>query len=121
MSYRSVLSILSTVLLAGAAVPSTGQAQDSPPDSAGVQSPDATVYVDGLGCPFCAYGLEKKLKPLDAVKTIEVQLEKGRVLLAYREGQSLTEDEIQKAVKKAGFTVRKIELPDEASRKSPSS
>jgi copper chaperone CopZ len=120
MTYRSVLPLLFALLLAGATLPSPGQAQDSPPDSTGVQSPDATVYVDGLGCPFCAYGLEKKLQPLNAVKTMEVQLEKGRVLLAFREGQSLTEDEIQEAVKKAGFTARKIEFPDEASRTSPS-
>lgn len=78
-----------------------------------VSSPDVTVYVDGLACPFCAYGLEKKLKKLDAVRKMEVQLEKGRVLLAFKEGQTLTKKEIQQAVKKAGFTARKIEFPNE--------
>ncbi len=121
MTYRSVLPLLFALLLAGATLPAPGQAQDSPADSAGVQSPDATVYVDGLGCPFCAYGIEKKLKNLDAVKTMEVQLEEGRVLLAFREGQVLAKDEIQEAVKKAGFTARKIEFPDGSSAASPSS
>ena len=31
-----------------------------------VKNPDVIVYVDGLACPFCAYGIEKKLNDLDA-------------------------------------------------------
>ena len=27
-----------------------------------------TVQVDGLGCPFCAYGLEKKFKEFKGIK-----------------------------------------------------
>lgn len=117
---RSVSPLLFVILLAGGAFPSSGQAQDISSDSAQVTSPDAAVYVDGLGCPFCAYGLEKKLKPLGAVEAMEVQLEKGRVLLAFREGESLTEDEIQEAVENAGFTARKIEFPHEMSSEAPS-
>lgn len=75
-----------------------------------IATPDAIVYVDGLACPFCAYGIEKKLKNLDAIQQLEVQLEKGRVLLKFREGQTLTKKAIQQAVKKAGFTARKIEF-----------
>ena len=91
------------------------QAQDT------VQNPDAEVYVDGLACPFCAYGLEKKLKTLDAIRAMEVQIEEGRVLLAFKEGKTLTEDEIQQAVEKAGFTARKIEFADDASSTRASS
>ena len=38
------------------------------------------VEVKGLACPFCAYGLEKKLKDLDGVETIKIDVEQG---LAY--------------------------------------
>ena len=85
------------------------------------QAPDATVYVNGLACPFCAYGLEKKLKNLDAIQKLKVQLEKDRVLLTFKEGQTLTKKEIQQAVKKAGFTARKIEFADASSSASASS
>lgn len=120
MKCRSVLPLLFALLLAGAALPAPGQAQDSPADSAGVQSPDATVYVDGLGCPFCAYGIEKKLKNLDAIQQMKVQLEEGRVLVSFKEDQTVTKDEIQKAVKNAGFTARKIEFADESPAEAPS-
>jgi len=100
---------LLAVLLATAAFGPQAQAQDR---AETIQNPDATVYVDGLACPFCAYGLEKKLKKLGAIQKMEVQLEKGRVLLAFKDGQSLTKEEIQQAVKEAGFTARKVEFPD---------
>lgn len=113
----AILSLLLTGLLA---LPV--QAQETPAQARDeIQTPDATVYVDGLACPFCAYGLEKKLKNLDAIQTMEVQLEKGRVLLTFKENRMLTKDEIQQAVKKAGFTARKIEFADASSSASASS
>ncbi|MDX1629678.1 MAG: heavy-metal-associated domain-containing protein, partial [Fulvivirga sp.] len=52
--------------------------------STAIQSQDQTkltgkvkVEVDGLSCPFCAYGLEKKLKNLDGVTNIKVDIENG--------------------------------------------
>lgn len=114
---RTPALVLATFFLFAVAGGSITKAQDQDK----VENPDATVYVDGLACPFCAYGLEKKLKNLDALKTMEVQLEESRVLLAFKKGKSLTKDEIQKAVKKAGFTARKIEFPDEESFTSWSS
>lgn len=87
-------------------------AQDEAP------TPDAIVYVDGLACPFCAYGIEKKLERLDGVERIEVGIEEGRVLLTFTEDSSPTKDELQQAVKKAGFTARKIEFTDGSASES---
>lgn len=115
MKPQSMVAALFMALLAMATLAPAAQAQDK------IETPDAEVYVDGLACPFCAYGLEKKLKKLGAIRTMEVQLEKGRVLLTFKEGQSLTKEEIQQAVKKAGFTARKIEFPDETPSASVSS
>jgi len=121
MTCRLLIPALFALLLAVATVPSHAVAQDRQGTDAPVESPDATVYVDGMACPFCAYGLEKKLKKLDAIRKMEVQLEKGRVLLAFQDGQSLTKEEIQQAVKEAGFTARKIEFPDGTASSGPSS
>lgn len=110
-----MVAALFVALLATAALAPRAQAQDK------IETPDAEVYVDGLACPFCAYGLEKKLKTLVAIQNMEVQLEKGRVLLAFKEGQSLTKEEIRTAVKKAGFTARKIEFSNESPSASASS
>lgn len=72
------------------------------------------VGVDGLSCPFCAYGLEKKLKKMDGVAEIKIDVENAFTILTIKEGKSVTEEEIRKNVKDAGFTARKIEeLEDE--------
>jgi copper chaperone CopZ len=115
---QNVLAVLS-VLVFLVPVPAA-QAQSGEKGKA-VTAPDATVYVDGLACPFCAYGLEKKLKKLKALRTMEVQLEKGRVLLAFKEGQTLSKEQIEQAVTKAGFTARKIEFADEGAPTGASS
>ncbi|MFQ5825520.1 MAG: heavy-metal-associated domain-containing protein, partial [bacterium] len=81
---------------------------------AGEQSKNAvkgekiTVRVNGLSCPFCAYGLEKKLKSLNGVAKLEIKINDGLVNLFLKEGAKLTEAEIQKKVKEAGFTPREI-------------
>jgi len=121
MTCRLLIPALFALLLAVATVPSHAVAQDRQGTDAPVESPDATVYVDGMACPFCAYGIEKKLSTLDAVQKLEVQLEEGRILLAFKEGESATEDEIQQAVKNAGFTARKIEFADDSSSGDTSS
>ena len=35
------------------------------------------VQVDGLGCPFCAFGLEKKFKELKGIKKVRIDIETG--------------------------------------------
>lgn len=67
-----------------------------------------TIQVDGLSCPFCAYGLEKKLKSIDGVKKIEIKVNDGLAILYLKEGAEITESQLRETVKKAGFTPRNI-------------
>lgn len=66
------------------------------------------VEVDGLSCPFCAYGLEKRLKDLEGVTNIKIDVENAFAILTVREGVSLDEEIIRQKVKDAGFTARTI-------------
>ena len=66
------------------------------------------VEVDGLSCPFCAYGLEKKLKDLEEVTDIKIDVENAFAILKVKEGATLDEETIRKKVKDAGFTARTI-------------
>ncbi|MEQ9424062.1 MAG: heavy-metal-associated domain-containing protein [Cyclobacteriaceae bacterium] len=66
------------------------------------------VQVDGLSCPFCAYGLEKKLKTMEGVAEIKIDVENAFALLTIEEGKTVTEAAIRENVKKAGFTSREI-------------
>ena len=66
------------------------------------------VRVDGLSCAFCAYGLEKKLKELKGVEKVEINLKEGKVSLTLKEGETLKDETVKKAVKDSGFTPRDI-------------
>jgi len=63
-----------------------------------------TVKVEGLGCPFCAYGLEKKFKELKGIKKITIEMETGILKFNYPEDRLLTLENVEAQVKKAGYT-----------------
>ena len=62
--------------------------------------------VDGLACPFCAFGIEKRLNKVDGVTDIEVDIADSLVRVTLQEGKTLTEARAREAVKEAGFTLR---------------
>lgn len=67
------------------------------------------MRVDGLACPFCAYGIEKKLKAIDGVSDIKVDLDKGKVSVNISEGKELSEEQMKKLFNDSGFTYRSME------------
>ncbi len=62
------------------------------------------IQVDGLGCPFCAYGLEKKFKEFKGIKEVKIDIETGNFSFAYPADQALTMEAVEKQVVKAGYT-----------------
>lgn len=72
------------------------------------------VQVDGLGCPFCAYGLEKKFKEFKGIKNVKIDIETGDFSFAYPAEKELTLVAVQQQVEKAGYTpiTAKIERAD---------
>ena len=71
------------------------------------------VEVKGLACPFCAYGLEKKLKELEGVETIKIDIEEGLAYLTTLSSQKLTKETFEKIVTDAGFTPSSIVFSEE--------
>lgn len=63
-----------------------------------------TVMVDGLGCPFCAYGLEKKFKELKGVKGVQIDMETGQFDFTFPAESPLTVEEVENQVDAAGYT-----------------
>jgi copper chaperone CopZ len=61
------------------------------------------VRVNGMACPFCAYGIEKKLRALPGARNVKVDLEGGRATFEAPAG-TVTEQQIRQAIKDAGFT-----------------
>lgn len=66
------------------------------------------MRVDGLACPFCAYGVEKKLKAIEGASNINIDLDKGLVSVDMPEGTELTEEQMKKLFNDAGFTYRSM-------------
>lgn len=72
--------------------------------AAGAQVEQAEVEVEGMSCPFCAFGLEKRLRKVDGVDRVEVHLEAGMAVLSAVAGGSIVLAAIPEAVERAGFT-----------------
>ena len=70
--------------------------------------PQVEVQVDGLSCPFCAFGMEKKLKRVEGLKEIKILIDEGRAVLSFKRGALVDFDVIQEAVRKGGFTPQAI-------------
>lgn len=73
---------------------------------------DPAIYrlrVDGLACPFCAYGVEKKLGAVEGVQSIETDIKAGVVIVTMKDGAALDEATANRAVREAGFALRKLE------------
>jgi mercuric ion binding protein len=81
---------------------------------ASAQEPVYHAGVDGLACPFCAYGIEKQLQALPGVKTVETDIEQGTVAITMENGKTLDRPEVEAAVDKAGFSLRGFERAGEA-------
>lgn len=71
-----------------------------------------TLRVDGLSCPFCAYGLEKRIKKMEGVKDLTIDIENGTVTVVYQDKKFFTEQGLSKTVKEAGFTPKGMVLKD---------
>jgi len=78
-----------------------------------------TLRVDGLACPFCAYGIEKKLLRVSGIEKLDILIDEGKVVLSWRPGAALDLPALHKAVQDAGFTLRSLivdQAPGELSR-----
>ena len=68
-----------------------------------------TVKVNGMVCDFCARSLTKVLKKKDAVEDVAISLEDKTVTILLKEGSAMSDEEIEKAVKNAGYNLAAIE------------
>lgn len=68
------------------------------------------VYVEGLGCPFCAYGLEKKFKELKKIKKIKIDMESGIFTYEAPADMAMSIEAIDDRVTKAGYTAVDISI-----------
>jgi mercuric ion binding protein len=105
---RTIKALLVSVALAAfaTALPAGLVAQEPPPadDPAAVQRIQFTVA--GLSCPFCAYGIEKKLRrEIVGLDSLGLDFKTGTVTLQVKDGTKVSDGQLRRVVNKAGFSV----------------
>jgi copper chaperone CopZ len=71
---------------------------------------DLTVSVDGMACPFCAFGVEKRLRGVDGASSIEVSMKDGTATITAQEGRSVEVSQVPGAIRDAGFSPGTIRI-----------
>lgn len=66
------------------------------------------LKVDGMVCSLCAYGVERRLKMIDAVERVHVNLDSGVVALVLRPGAGVSDSTLAREVRRAGFALRGV-------------
>jgi copper chaperone CopZ len=66
------------------------------------------IKVDGLSCPFCAYGLEKKFKKIEGISDIKIDIKTGMLTFQLPAESEVSEESLRRRVKDAGFTPKEI-------------
>jgi len=70
------------------------------------------LVVDGLACPFCAYGLEKKINVIDGVENLYISLKDGFVTFEVPRKNKPDEEKLKEIVEDAGFVAREISFSE---------
>ncbi len=74
------------------------------------KAPEKTVVkVNGMVCSFCAQGIKKTFHKMEPIADVQVDLDHKLVTLRTKDGQTLPDAEIQRAINDAGYDVLKIE------------
>lgn len=68
------------------------------------------VVVNGLGCPYCAFGLEKKMKELDGLKKFTIDIETGLTKFKLPAAAAYTEEFILSTVRQSGYSPQDIKI-----------
>ena len=70
----------------------------------------AVVSVKGMVCDFCAQGIEKTFKKDKTVTKIDVDLNKGKVFIAYQMNTKIDFEKIKKMIVSNGQNATKLQV-----------
>jgi copper chaperone CopZ len=76
------------------------------------------ITILGMVCPFCSYGVQQKMKKVDGIADLDIDLDKGLATLTLADNGDASNELLIRTVKDAGFEVATItrnfesEFPD---------
>ena len=100
-------------------------AQVTPAESATTQKTDKksasndddvdliSADVNGLGCPYCAFGLEKGFKEFKDIDDFKIDIETGTMTFNYPASKEMSIEQINEQIVKSGYTVSDIAITRE--------
>ena len=65
---------------------------------------EVIIKVDGMFCPFCTYGVEKRLRKLEETEAVQIDLAAGEAIVTLKPETEFIEAHFESAIEKAGFT-----------------
>lgn len=82
------------------------------PTVSAAQAPPAgdslVLRVDGMVCSLCAYGAERRLRRVDGVERVHVDLDNHLVIVTLRRGGAVADSTLEREVRRAGFALRGV-------------
>lgn len=63
-----------------------------------------TVKINGMGCPYCASGIENEFRKLDDISDIKIDISTGTLTFAYPAEAKLSLEKVKSKVSEAGYT-----------------
>jgi len=94
MSRSFILLIVLSALQVSLALPVPAQ----------IAQQQVIVEVQGTSCPFCAFGLEKRLSQIEGVADVKMDLKGGKATVTLKPGAQIAEEAFRQAIHDAGFT-----------------
>lgn len=70
---------------------------------------DIAIKVNGMVCDFCAQSVWKVFEDYDGVEKVDIDLDTGMVTVHMKPDQTLSEDDLKKAITFAGYDLVSIE------------
>lgn len=68
------------------------------------------VEVNGLGCPYCASGLEDAFKDFDGISDIKIDIQEGMFTFSVPAEIKLSIEKVEKTIEKASYTAAKTKV-----------
>ena len=65
---------------------------------------EVVIKVNGMFCPFCTFGIEKRLKKLPETESVRTDLAAGEAIVTLKSGSEFVEEHFADAIKRAAFT-----------------
>lgn len=87
--------------------------QQPPNDTVQTSRKYVKVEIDGMACPFCSYGVIKKLKKIEGQQDLYIDVQKGYATFSIPADNKPTREKLNNIIEEAGFEARKITFSDQ--------